>query len=138
ARFLVFYPVSLSYAQISAIIVVQAVGYYIFRASNGEKNDFRNGRNPKNLRNMTTESGRKLLISGWWGFLRHPNYLGDLLMALAWSLPTGFDAPLTYFYFVYFFILLVHRNERDNDECHKKYGKDWERYTNLVPYSIIP
>ena len=26
---------------------------------------------------------------------------GNLLMALAWSLPTGFDTPLTYFYVVY-------------------------------------
>ena len=26
---------------------------------------------------------------------------GDLLMVLAWSLPTGFDTPLTYFYVVY-------------------------------------
>lgn len=24
---------------------------------------------------MTTESGRKLLTSGWWGRSRHPNYL---------------------------------------------------------------
>lgn len=28
-------------------------------------------------------------MSGWWGVVRHPNYLGDLIMALAWSLPCG-------------------------------------------------
>lgn len=28
-------------------------------------------------------------MSGWWGMVRHPNYLGDLIMALAWSLPCG-------------------------------------------------
>jgi Delta14-sterol reductase len=37
------------------------------------------------------------------------NYLGDLLMALAWCLPALFLHPLPYFYFVYFLILLVHR-----------------------------
>lgn len=30
---------------------------------------------------MQTERGTKLLTSGWWGRSRHPNYLGDWLMA---------------------------------------------------------
>jgi len=41
------------------------------------------------LKTLTTESGRRLLISGWWGWSRHPNYFGDLIMALSWSLLTG-------------------------------------------------
>lgn len=87
---------------------------------------------------MVTESGRKLLTSGWWGRSRHPNYMyvnsvlslfttraeapsrGDLLMALAWSLPTGFNTPITYFYVVYFAVLLIHRQRRDDEACEKK------------------
>jgi delta14-sterol reductase len=45
---------------------------------------------------------------------------GDLIMAFAWSLPTGFDTPITYFYVVYFAILLVHRQMRDDEQCEKK------------------
>lgn len=30
------------------------------------------------LQFLQTKRGTKLLISGWWGFLRHPNYLGEL------------------------------------------------------------
>jgi delta14-sterol reductase len=88
---------------------------------------------------MTTEQGSKLLTSGWWGVSRHPNYMcvvcclfghlgphrllrGDLLMALAWSLPTGFDTPLTYFYVVYFAVLLIHRQRRDDERCQNKYA----------------
>lgn len=41
------------------------------------------------LETIATSTGKRLLVSGWWGFVRHPNYLGDLLMALAWSLPCG-------------------------------------------------
>jgi hypothetical protein len=41
-------------------------------------------------------------------------------MALAWSLPTGFDTPITYFYVVYFAILLAHRQRRDEEQCEKK------------------
>lgn len=41
------------------------------------------------LKTIHTSTGKSLLVSGWWGFVRHPNYLGDLIMALAWSLPCG-------------------------------------------------
>ncbi|KAF9267816.1 ERG4/ERG24 ergosterol biosynthesis protein [Marasmius fiardii PR-910] len=138
ARYLVFNQNELGPVISAAIFLVNATGYYIFRDANGEKNDFRNGRNPKNLQYFTTESGRKLLTSGWWGASRHPNYFGDLLMALAWSLPTGFDTPITYFYVTYFLVLLIHRQRRDDENCEKKYGKDWDKYKILVPYRIIP
>lgn len=44
---------------------------------------------PPGLETISTATGRQLLVSGWWGMVRHPNYLGDLIMALAWSLPCG-------------------------------------------------
>ncbi|KAH9942899.1 ERG4/ERG24 ergosterol biosynthesis protein [Amylocystis lapponica] len=138
ARYLVFQQVELGPVYTAAIVAVNLLGYYIFRSANGEKNDFRNGLNPKNLQYMTTERGSKLLTSGWWGLSRHPNYFGDIIMALAWSLPTGFETPITYFYVIYFAVLLIHRQIRDDENCEKKYGKDWHKYTKLVPYRIIP
>lgn len=45
---------------------------------------------------------------------------GDLLMGLAWSFPTEFNTVLTYFYVIYFTILLVHRQQRDDEACRKK------------------
>lgn len=47
ARYLVFRPVELNVASTAAILAVNALGYWIFRDANGEKNDFRNGKNPK-------------------------------------------------------------------------------------------
>lgn len=38
-------------------------------------------------------------------------------MALSWSLATGFETPITYFYPVYFLVLLVHRQLRDGEMC---------------------
>ncbi|KAJ6508039.1 ERG4/ERG24 ergosterol biosynthesis protein [Mycena vitilis] len=138
ARYLVFTPVELGPVWTAVVVLFNFAGYYIFRTANGEKNDFRNGKNPKNLEFFTTESGSKLLTSGWWGRSRHPNYFGDLLMALAWSFPTGFSTPITYFYVTYFLVLLIHRQRRDDEACEKKYGKDWKKYMKLVPYRIIP
>eukprot|EP00731_Ephydatia_muelleri_P000211 Em0001g211a len=92
----------------------------------------------KHLKTLSTERGTKLLISGWWGLCRHPNYVGDLVMALSWSLPCGFTNILPYFYVIYFTALLVHRQLRDEHHCKKKYGQDWEKYCKIVKWRLVP
>ena len=69
-----------------------ALGLFIFRGANGTKDKFRaNPNDPSlaHLETLPTATGKKLLCSGFWGISRRPNYLGDLLMAAAWSLPCG-------------------------------------------------
>uniref|UniRef100_A0A8D1F4I8 Delta(14)-sterol reductase TM7SF2 n=2 Tax=Sus scrofa TaxID=9823 RepID=A0A8D1F4I8_PIG len=90
------------------------------------------------LETIPTATGRQLLVSGWWGMVRHPNYLGDLIMALAWSLPCGVSHLLPYFYLLYFTALLVHREARDEQQCLQKYGLAWHEYCRRVPYRIMP
>ncbi|XP_062870099.1 delta(14)-sterol reductase TM7SF2 [Trichomycterus rosablanca] len=141
AAFLVSHPHSLSPVGALGIVLLNGTGYYIFRQSNSQKNTFR--RDPTHhsvahLETIPTATGKKLLVSGWWGFVRHPNYLGDLLMALAWSLPCGFSHILPYFYVLYFGVLLVHREARDEHQCRMKYGAAWQKYCSRVPYRIVP
>uniref|UniRef100_A0AAX7UK45 Delta(14)-sterol reductase TM7SF2 n=1 Tax=Astatotilapia calliptera TaxID=8154 RepID=A0AAX7UK45_ASTCA len=114
AAFLVVHPQTLSSLKAAAII-----------ALNG-------------LETIATATGKRLLVSGWWGLVRHPNYLGDLLMALAWSLPCGFSYLLPYFYVIYFTVLLIHREARDERQCRAKYGLAWDTYCRRVPYRIFP
>ena len=181
ARYLAMYPLHLGWLAVCGILAVQAVGYYIFRSSNNEKNRFRtNPKDPRisHLEYMETQSGSKLLISGWWGTARHINYFGDWVMAWAWCLPTGLAGfrmlsgsqaikdtatgaitqlsgasgdlvpvtagvtgwaiPITYFYVIYFAVLLIHREMRDEHKCQLKYGKDWDAYKARVRWRIIP
>ncbi|XP_023203787.1 lamin-B receptor isoform X1 [Xiphophorus maculatus] len=141
ANYLVSHPNPLSLPVLTAIVVLKLVGFYIFRKSNSEKNAFR--RNPadprlSHLKTIPTATGKSLLVSGWWGVVRHPNYLGDLIMALAWSLPCGFSHLLPWYYIIYFLILLVHRDSRDMNACRRKYGSAWDKYCRTVRYRIIP
>ncbi|KAG0746996.1 hypothetical protein G6F57_000432 [Rhizopus arrhizus] len=149
ARYLVDFPRTISWFEFTAILFLNFLGYYIFRGANSQKNEFRaNPNSPssqskynkskKKLKYIKTETGSKLIISGWWGMSRHINYLGDWLMALSWSLPCGFGSIIPYFYPVYFAILLLHRERRDDHKCRTKYGKDWEKYCKTVKYRIIP
>uniref|UniRef100_A0A8C9J327 Delta(14)-sterol reductase TM7SF2 n=1 Tax=Panthera tigris altaica TaxID=74533 RepID=A0A8C9J327_PANTA len=85
------------------------------------------------LETIPTATGRQLLVSGWWGMVRHPNYLGDLIMALV-----RVSHLLPYFYFLYFTALLVHREARDEQQCLQKYGLAWQEYCRRVPYRILP
>ncbi|MEM7137585.1 MAG: hypothetical protein AAF500_13445 [Myxococcota bacterium] len=125
------------------IVGVNFLGLYIFRAVNSQKHNFR--KDPENAviwgkkaEYFETAHGNKLLLSGFWGWSRHFNYVGDILMALSWSLPCLFGSALPYFYPAYFAVLLIHRERRDHNFCSKKYGDDWERYCEKVRYRIIP
>jgi hypothetical protein len=141
ARYLVDHPVELSYLQIALILTFKVVGYVVFRGANSQKDNFRrdpNSPSSKKLKTMPTARGTQLIISGYWGFVRHPNYLGDILMALAWCMCTGYKNIITYFYVIYFTILLIHRASRDDAMCHAKYGRDWDAYRAKVHYRIIP
>ncbi|KAI3380806.1 hypothetical protein SNEBB_010062 [Seison nebaliae] len=122
-------------------VFFMAIGYIIFRSSNNQKNDFRI--NPqaeqfKTMETIDTNKTKKLLVSGWWGIVRHPNYFGDILMAISWSLPCGFLNVAPWFYPIYFTILLIHRDRRDNIHCQEKYEQFWTQYCARVPYRIFP
>ncbi|KAJ2501880.1 erg24, C-14 sterol reductase [Coemansia sp. RSA 1972] len=141
ARFLAFHPVHHSTPMAVLIAVMAVASFLVFRLSNSEKNAFRTDPNDPKVRHLkyiTTESGSKLLVSGWWGMARHINYTGDWFFGLAQCLAAGFETPMTYFFAVYFLVLLLHRNYRDECKCRDKYKKDWIRYCEQVPYLFIP
>lgn len=138
----------------TALFSILLLAYYIFDTGNSQKNRFRMEQNGSfiarnafpqlpwgHIRNPTyirTEHGNLLLTSGWWGICRKPHYTADLTMAISWGLITGFDSFLPYFYFCFFLCVLVHRVSRDMERCAKKYGGDWEKYCERVPYIFIP
>ncbi|KAI9480586.1 MAG: ergosterol biosynthesis ERG4/ERG24 [Benjaminiella poitrasii] len=128
--------------------------YYVFDTGNSQKNRFRMEQNGsyidrnafpqlpwgriKNPTYIKTKHGNMLLTSGWWGIVRKPHYTADLFQSLSWGLITGFGSWLPYFYFSFFVVVLTHRVSRDMERCAKKYGKDWDRYCERVPYIFIP
>lgn len=142
ALYLVDHAQDLPLLGVVGLLLLNLTGYAIFRGANLQKHKFRRspdttiwGRAPEYIE---TQRGTKLLVSGFWGIARHSNYLGDLMMGLAWCMTTGFSRVLPYFYFIYFVILLVHRERRDHDHCARKYGRDWQAYTERVRWRILP
>lgn len=158
SRFLVQNPSGLSFPVASGLFVVSLAGVVlnyladrerdVFRATNGKSLVW--GKKPTFIEasytvvdRETGESREKrslLLASGFWGVARHFQYFFELTAAWSWCLlanpsrngilPLSYAAFLTY--------LLVDRAERDSKKCHKKYGKYYEEYCQLVPYKILP
>lgn len=130
--------VELTTPAIIANCLVFFMGYLVFRGSNKQKHFFKKnpkapiwGRPPKVV-------GGKLLASGYWGIARHCNYLGDLLLALSFSLPCGISSAVPYFYPIYLLILLIWRERRDDARCAEKYKDVWKEYCEIVPWRILP
>lgn len=50
----------------------------------------------------------------------------------------GWDIAFTYFYVVYFAVLLIHRECRDDEACAEQYGGDWQKYKEIVEWRTVP
>ncbi|KAG9319269.1 hypothetical protein KVV02_004909 [Mortierella alpina] len=151
SHYLVRNPVDLSPLHFALIFTVGYTGYFIFRSVNHQKDIVRTtngecmiwGKPAKVIRtSFVTSDGKThkslLLCSGYWGLSRHFNYVGDLLISLAFCMTCGTQHLLPYFYIIYMTILLLHRIQRDHTRCKGKYGKYWEEYEKIVPYKLIP
>lgn len=61
---------------------------------------------------IPTSQKKRLISSKLWGLVRHPNYLGLIIMATAWTLPCGkLDYPSKFLFVIFWrgklFIIIV-------------------------------
>ncbi|XP_045533019.1 delta(14)-sterol reductase TM7SF2 [Pieris brassicae] len=117
-------------------------GFVFMYMSNDIKYRFR--KNPLDpttvhLDSMPTFHGKKILLSNLWGFVRHPNYLGDIIMHLALALPGILSSrPVAALPALLPIVVLIHRAWRDHCRCRRRYGAAWQRYCNRVPSLLLP
>ncbi|KAG2421860.1 hypothetical protein HFD88_005836 [Aspergillus terreus] len=150
AQYLALYPTHLPWGIFSVLLMAGVAGYILFRLSNYEKQILRgSGSNrflesrQRIIRAQYTTGSRdvhesRLLYSGCWGIVRHPNYVGDIIFSFCTCVTCGWNHLLPYIYFIYMTCLLVHRCHRDEKRCSTKYGAYWEQYKRLVPWRMVP
>ncbi|OAX85062.1 hypothetical protein ACJ72_00563 [Emergomyces africanus] len=150
-QFLAVHPVSLSPITAATILTAGFCGYVLFRSANHQKYLVRDtqgkcliwGKPPQYIHGQykTTDGSTHksiILCSGWWGVVRHANYLGDLILSYAMCATCGFTHLIPWTYAIFMTTILVHRCYRDERRCAKKYGKTWEEYCRKVRWRIIP
>lgn len=132
-----------SYVEIILNLTLFIVGYKIFRGTNAQKIQFKQdpnkpiwGKKPETIYSKNT--GRYLLCSGWWGVARKINYLGDIMIAISMSMPSGYNSLIPHLYPIYLTLLLLNRAYRDDARCKEKHQEAWTEYCNKVKYMMIP
>lgn len=115
-HYLLHYPDFDNKIWIFIVLGIYFVGFFIFRVANSQKNQFKTTPTAPIWGKAPEAIGQKLLVSGFWGYGRHMNYTGDLIMSIAYCLPCGSQLG-GYFYTFYLFTLLLHRACRDDAKC---------------------
>lgn len=123
---------------LSAILFV--IGLFVRRRATNQRFIFRcDPRHPEleGMHSFRAESGNRILAGGWWGFVRHPDYLGELLLTVGLALPTGFGSFAPWIVPVFVFLDLLLRIHWDEQVCSEKYDSAWKKYTIMVPYRLF-
>ena len=79
-----------------------------------------------------------LTTLGWWGFVRHANYVGSMLYTWASCAVCGTGHVLPYTEALLVTFMIIHRCLRDEARCKKKYGETWDEYCKIVRWRMIP
>ncbi|PYH91174.1 7-dehydrosterol-delta 7-reductase [Aspergillus ellipticus CBS 707.79] len=151
AHYLAYQPIEITRSYATLLTMAGIASYILFRSSNNQKFRFRQthgqcliwGSVPKTIpTTYTTVDGSihhsMLLCSGWWGLIRHPNYIGDLLFSFCACAACGFTHLLPWSYLIFMTVLLAHRALRDDRRCSEKYGPQWTQYCQTVRWRLIP
>ncbi|XP_011876175.1 PREDICTED: delta(14)-sterol reductase [Vollenhovia emeryi] len=139
ARFILYQKVKLDYF-VGLSILSFVIGFVLYRTSNLRKDEFR--KNPVSptvpyLETIPTSRGKKLMLSGLWGWVRHPNYLGDIIMQWSIASISWTKDILPYYTAICCTLMLAYRAVRDNRRCQMRYGYAWEQYCSRVKYMIM-
>uniref|UniRef100_A0AAY5EUU7 Delta(14)-sterol reductase TM7SF2 n=3 Tax=Electrophorus electricus TaxID=8005 RepID=A0AAY5EUU7_ELEEL len=139
--FLLHRPNHIDFLSAIPILLLFGIGFLFYYLSNEQKSGFR--KNPNNpayahLKVIESPSGENLMVSGWFGWVRHPNYLGDILMMFAWCLPCGFTSLVPYLPVIQCINLLRQRANEIEASCQEKHGEAWHEYCRRVPYKVLP
>ncbi|KAK0385456.1 hypothetical protein NLU13_7932 [Sarocladium strictum] len=149
-QYLGLYPGSASTTYLISWFLVGLVGYAIFRSANNQKDVVRRsggrceiwGKPARcvdaSYRTLDGKVHKSLLLcSGWWGWSRHANYTGDLLLSYSTCALVGSSKTVVWIYAIWMTMLLIHRCMRDEKRCSDKYGEEWEEYCKRVPWRFV-
>lgn len=118
-----------------SIGLINLAGYIIFRKTESQRCEA--AKDPKSGAVKLMEASQ-----GFWNYVRHPNYLGEILIQWSWVLPAvgvaGRTDLLIYYLPVFTTLMILVRCSQQNNRNQKKFGSAWTNYCKRVPSNLIP
>lgn len=115
-----------------------AVGLWIFRGANQQKDAFKRNPDVKIWGRKARTIGGKILVSGFWGIGRKLNYTGEIMVYWSFTLLAGDASIVRYLLPTWLIGLLTHRAWRDDKRSRQKYGRLWEQYCEKARFKMVP
>ncbi|CAG5127397.1 unnamed protein product, partial [Candidula unifasciata] len=93
--------------------------------------------NFKKMKSIVAQNGRRLLVSGYWGIVQKPDYLGYVIMWTSWTVVCGFSGLSVIVLLV--MLATVYMWLRQSSQFKQNmFGGAWTKYTHQVPKQVIP
>jgi delta14-sterol reductase len=121
-----------------ALPILFALGLWIFRGANQQKDEFKRDPSVRIWGKPAETLGGRILVSGFWGIGRKLNYTGEILVYWSFTLLSGTQSIVPYLLPLWLLSLLTHRAWRDDRRCREKYGALWEAYCQRARFKMIP
>ncbi|XP_045466033.1 delta(14)-sterol reductase LBR-like isoform X3 [Harmonia axyridis] len=125
--------------ELACLLFIYLFAQYVYSTTNVQKDHFRsfpNSPESKRMKKIPTSQGKDILCDGWWGRLRQPNIMADIVIHLTW-IRFGFTAPPV-LSIIGVFYYLVDRAIVSQKYCRNKYGLAWQKYCRKVKYVLVP
>lgn len=130
--------VTLNKPALMADCVFFLFGFVIYVTSIHQKENFVSDPGAyKNLRSMPYFPGKRVMVSGYWGIVQKPDYLGYMIMWMAWALACGLSGLAVLVLLVIYASMLLMLQQTTSLKK-MKYKNVWSRYMAHVPYKLIP
>ncbi|XP_059163076.1 delta(14)-sterol reductase LBR-like [Physella acuta] len=131
---------SLSWQAILADTVLFIFGFVINISSIHQKEKFLSDHQSyRNLKSIPgpAHSGKRLLVSGYWGVIQKPDYLGYMIIWLSWTIACGYSLLAIAVLLVVYATMFMWLKKSAQYKL-EVYGPAWQKYVTFVPYQVIP
>uniref|UniRef100_A0A146LCF7 Lamin-B receptor n=2 Tax=Lygus hesperus TaxID=30085 RepID=A0A146LCF7_LYGHE len=125
----------------SAAGLLFTIGYLIHRISNYQKAAFKRNSSSVSSADVIHSRSSSLFKGGLWGKVRHPNYLGALLVYTSWVLLALGSAPLHWIPFAILIAVVIEvlvQVSRVETRCQDRHASAWNVYSSQVKQRLIP
>ena len=82
------------------------------------------------------KKSQELEVRGPYGFVRHPQYLGNTLIAVGFSVASGHLWGVAAWALV-FYVFYLPAIEREDEKLHRRFGEVWEEWKETTP-AVFP